>query len=223
VRPPDVVVATSRSPEGQPVPIAMVQHGMDLVHRHGAVTIDVDTLGHRSSFVGAVLATLPGATLSGSPPVVSLLGESGDVLVDDVVFEGETSAHRTVETRKEQRSLRALLFGLDAVRRCALCGDQYPVAFLRAAHIKPRSKCTEDERKQLSRIAMSACVFGCDALFEAGFVSVDEHGQVVVSAEVNAHPALSRGAGPLAGRDCLAFGVHNAELFEWHRENVFRR
>lgn len=73
VEPPDVVVATSRSPEGQRVPLADVQRALDLLHRHGEVLVDVPTLGHRSSFIGAVLATLDNATVGGSPPVVSLL------------------------------------------------------------------------------------------------------------------------------------------------------
>jgi hypothetical protein len=74
VRPPNVVVATSRSPQGQPVPISEVQRGLDLLRLHGEVTIDVDTLGHRSSFIGAVLATRDNAVVSGSPPVVSVAG-----------------------------------------------------------------------------------------------------------------------------------------------------
>jgi hypothetical protein len=73
VEPPVVIVATDRSPQGQPVPVADVQHALDLLRREGAVTIDVPTLGHRSSFVGAVLATRDGVTISGSPPVASLL------------------------------------------------------------------------------------------------------------------------------------------------------
>ena len=59
LRPSHVLVSSARSPEGQLVPIADVQHGLDLMRLHGAVTIDVDTLGHRSSFVEAVLASRP--------------------------------------------------------------------------------------------------------------------------------------------------------------------
>jgi hypothetical protein len=204
------------------VPIGWVQHGLDLLRRHGAVTVDVETLGHRSSFVGAVLATLPGAAVSGSPPVVSLLGDAGDSQSGEIMFDGDTSGLRSVETRREQRSLRALLFKLKTSERCALCGEEYPVQFLRAAHIKPRNACSEGERRQLSRIAMPACVLGCDALFEAGFVTVDDHGKTVVSAEVDAIPALSRRAGSLAGRPCSAFTAQNADFFAWHRGNSFR-
>jgi putative restriction endonuclease len=75
--PPNVIVATDRSPHGQPVPIADVQRALDLLRRDGAVTIDVPTLGHRSSFIGAVLTARADVTVTGSPPVVSLLDAHG--------------------------------------------------------------------------------------------------------------------------------------------------
>lgn len=55
-----VWVATSRSPGGQPVDIADVQDAADRLFARRELTIDVATVGHRSAFVGAVLATLPG-------------------------------------------------------------------------------------------------------------------------------------------------------------------
>jgi predicted restriction endonuclease len=73
VEPPVVIVATERSPQGQPLPVADVQRALDLLRRDGAVTIDVPTLGHRSSFVGAVPATREDVSIDGSPPVASLL------------------------------------------------------------------------------------------------------------------------------------------------------
>lgn len=78
VEPSDVVVATSRSPQGQRVPIAEVQKGLDLLRQDGRVTVDVATLGHRSSFIGAVLASRKNVTVSGSPSVVSLLDAHDD-------------------------------------------------------------------------------------------------------------------------------------------------
>jgi len=56
-----VLVATTRSPEGQPVPIAWVQDALDRLSRDGAVDISVESVGYRSAFIGAVLATVPGA------------------------------------------------------------------------------------------------------------------------------------------------------------------
>src|SRR4051812_48135760 len=59
-----VLVATQKSATGRPVPIADVQAAMDVLERDGEVVIDVETVGYRSAFVGAVLGSLPGATTS---------------------------------------------------------------------------------------------------------------------------------------------------------------
>lgn len=63
-----VVVATSRSPTGQPVPIEWVQDGLEQLLKTGEIEVSVPSLGHRSSFVGAVLLTLPGAVLIRTVP-----------------------------------------------------------------------------------------------------------------------------------------------------------
>lgn len=65
-----MIVGTERSPKGRPVSIADVQAAMELLEQDGEVMIDVETVGHRSAFIGAVLASLPGATTSGrtTPP-----------------------------------------------------------------------------------------------------------------------------------------------------------
>jgi hypothetical protein len=47
-----------------------------------------------------------------------------------------------------------------------------PTALLIAAHIKPRSKCTEDERRDFVNNVIPMCLLGCDALFELRFLVV---------------------------------------------------
>lgn len=68
VLPPDVIVATDKDPDGQPVPIQQVQEGLDRLLEAGEIGIHPDTLGYRSSFIGAVLLQLPGAALVASTP-----------------------------------------------------------------------------------------------------------------------------------------------------------
>lgn len=71
----NVWVKTRGRPVGTPVPVRRVQAAMDLLRRDGEVTLTVETLGIGSAFVGAVLATLPGARFSSTrPPKVSLFG-----------------------------------------------------------------------------------------------------------------------------------------------------
>jgi hypothetical protein len=47
-----------------------VQNALDLLERDGEVVIDVDTIGYRSAFIGAVLAILPGTKTAPAPPRV---------------------------------------------------------------------------------------------------------------------------------------------------------
>ncbi len=74
----------------------------------------------------------------------------------------------SVKVRREQARLRALLAGGRAHAACALCGHVYPMEFLVAAHIKKRSLSSDDEHRDLQHVAMLACTFGCDSLYESG-------------------------------------------------------
>jgi hypothetical protein len=68
------LVWTTRSPQGQPVPISWVQDALDVLLRDGEIEISVESVGHRSAFIGAVLLEVPGATVVAgtSPPRIRL-------------------------------------------------------------------------------------------------------------------------------------------------------
>ncbi|SNY61431.1 hypothetical protein SAMN05421748_122166 [Paractinoplanes atraurantiacus] len=71
VRPPDVIVATGKSPAGQPVPIASVEQALHRLAADGTIPIEPSEIGYRSAFIGAVLKTLPGSRVEGrKPPVI---------------------------------------------------------------------------------------------------------------------------------------------------------
>lgn len=72
----DVIVGTERTPEGARVPLAMIEAGIDALSRDGTVTVDVETLGHRSAFVAAMLLTLPDTTLEPTTPPRILLAST---------------------------------------------------------------------------------------------------------------------------------------------------
>ena len=95
--------------------------------------------------------------------------------------------------------------------------------FLRAAHIKKRSVCTDEERRDISNIAVPACVFGCDALFETGFVAVSPDGLVLGAVGLDPTTALGTRVETLVGRPCTAFTDGRKAYLAWHRQNVFRQ
>jgi hypothetical protein len=68
----EVVVATDKSPGGQPVPLEWVQSAFDRLTAGEEVRISVSSLGYRSAFVGAAMLSLPDATLLTGPTRVLL-------------------------------------------------------------------------------------------------------------------------------------------------------
>jgi hypothetical protein len=217
-----VLVRTDRSPTGQPVGIGEVQKGLDLLAADGSVRVNVDELGHRSSFVGAVLATLPDAWFTENPTTVTLHALTSIQVAKDVHF-GNLDSLVQVKVRTEQALLRSILAAERETANCALCGHEYPVGFLVAAHIKKRAVCSDSERRDLHHVAMLACSFGCDALYESGWITVDENGHVQ-AAPLDIAPVgtfrdrLLR----LDGLRCAAHSRNSEPYFEWHRTTTFR-
>ncbi|CAA0242870.1 MULTISPECIES: hypothetical protein [Klebsiella] len=67
--------------------------------------------------------------------------------------------------RKEQRLLRSWLFDNKESETCAICSNVLSVNSLVAAHKKPRSICSFNERVD-PYIVMPVCKYGCDYLYE---------------------------------------------------------
>jgi len=122
--------------------------------------------------------------------------------------------------RREQTHLRAALLGAKNATHavCALCGKNLPVGLLWASHIKPRSRCSDDEKRDIPNVAMLACTLGCDALFERGYVGVDSKGAISVSTAISGAMEV---AGHLLDRQCSAFTTARANYFAWHWTNRF--
>lgn len=136
--------------------------------------------------------------------------------------EGPLDLVAPAKRRVEQQALRWYLLP-NSTGTCALCGREFAKQFLRAAHIKPRAACTEIERRDLAHVAMPACVFGCDALFEQGYVSVGDQGEILISPQVKTTLGLaSYTATRLEGRK-VGVGTKGREgYFSWHRTHRYR-
>lgn len=75
--------------------------------------------------------------------------------------------------RNEHPILRQWLFDGKSVERCAICGDEYSVSALIAAHKKRRADCSGNERID-PYIVMPLCLFGCDHMYERGYVYIQD-------------------------------------------------
>ncbi|MFF2031121.1 HNH endonuclease [Arthrobacter sp. NPDC058192] len=129
---------------------------------------------------------------------------------------GPTDKLAAVAIRAEQRFLRDQL-----LRRwgssCALCGRSLPKELVVAAHIKPRWACSENERMDTRNVSMLACLFGCDALFELGYVVIGEHG--IIKRGSRGSAKVEDRLVDIVGRRCPAHGDESRQYFAWHRQH----
>jgi hypothetical protein len=139
--------------------------------------------------------------------------------VPDDLFTGDLFNTKEVDERGEQRRLRKILLDGRETATCVLCGREFPATFLAAARIKRRSSCYDDEMRDLANVAMLACTFGCDPLFERGYLFVGENGIIGIREESN--ESIGTYLQDLDGRICRAFTSRRAAYFRWHHENVF--
>lgn len=88
----NVIVGTRRSPGGKPVPLSLVQMGLDNLHEAGNLRISPETFNgrRRSSFIGAAIATLPDVAVEHRPVIRLLLaGSHPEVATGSVTSAGD--------------------------------------------------------------------------------------------------------------------------------------
>ena len=126
------------------------------------------------------------------------------------------------KARVEMGIFRKYLFADSQSARCDLCGQQYPVGFLVAAHIKKRASCKDAEKRDLS-VVMRACIFGCDALYERSYIYVDAKGKIQCSTEASdLTDDIKSKVADLKDRICTAFSSLTDQYFLWHRTHPRR-
>ncbi|WP_191277668.1 hypothetical protein [Nocardioides flavus (ex Wang et al. 2016)] len=163
------------------------------------------------------------ATAANNPsrgPRLSLDLEPSDVEDGPVLTQwrsdGPTDGTAQVAVRHEQRHLRRHLIGSQPESPCGLCGRKLPARELVAAHIVPRHTLNEAERLDFSTAAVLACTLGCDALFERGYIAVDDSGRVV-SHRPTKNEALRDAVSAIVGRNVAAHTEASAPRFAQHR------
>jgi hypothetical protein len=146
---------------------------------------------------------------------------------DDIRRKLEALTHTDVpvtgRARTEARLFRQHLFAQKTSDVCEICGRSLPVSSLVAAHIKKRANCSPQERLDLN-VVMRACRFGCDELFERGYVIVDNEGAIREGdALVQSNDDTRKIAMPLLGTNCLAFREDTRGYFQYHREHQVKK
>lgn len=132
-------------------------------------------------------------------------------------FAGKTDASSVRRVRREQKTLRWALGLGTGSHQCGICGRTLPDRLLVAAHIKKRAECDDFEKIDIPAVAFVACVVGCDALYENGYIAVNEHG-VSFALRQSHDPDLTKVIAGLVGRPVGGFADLSAKYFSWHRE-----
>ncbi|MBH3393393.1 HNH endonuclease [Pseudomonas monteilii] len=109
-----------------------------------------------------------------------------------------------------------------AIGSCEICGKVWPHSFLIAAHVKPRAKCTHEERGDIDNIAMLQCVT-CDSLFENGLITIHSNGLVAVNRDKTMTKDLAQLYASIEGRRAYYLnGNENRLLYlQYHWLNIF--
>lgn len=135
------------------------------------------------------------------------------------VLKEEESLDQTSSStaRKEQSALRRILFNNSPLGQCSICNNEFPVTFLVAAHIKKRSKCSLEEKKDFHNIVAPMCKFGCDELYEKGFVGVDAGKVIRIKRELTSN-RVEGYISEIEQNSCPYFTNDSEKYFRWHIE-----
>jgi len=136
---------------------------------------------------------------------------------------GSLDVQRKIATRREQAFLRDRLFEGREQGQCVLCGRTVPVDLLVAAHIKPRSRCTEGQKRDTLNV-VPMCLLGCDALFERGYVWVDGSRTRFTAKKAIDERLRRELLRQLGDRKVLVTdAAHRDKYFRWHARRSKRR
>ncbi|WP_154990408.1 HNH endonuclease [Priestia megaterium] len=117
--------------------------------------------------------------------------------------------------RTEQNFLRRHLFNNRKTGACGICLKELPVEFLIASHIKKRANCSIEEKKDFRNIVMPMCKFGCDDLYEKGFIGIQD-GKVIVLKKQNLTPFVKDYIKSIRGNNCVYWHEGTINYFKWH-------
>jgi len=137
---------------------------------------------------------------------------------DEILKEEDLDTKSASTGRKEQATIRRLLFQNKPTGNCCICHKKYPVKFLWASHIKKRSKCSLKEKKDLANVAAPMCKFGCDELYEKGYIGIKDG--IIVQLKYNdLTNNLQAYIDKVIGEKCSSWNNETKKYFNWHLEH----
>ncbi|MDO6444600.1 hypothetical protein Q4493_02310 [Colwellia sp. 1_MG-2023] len=142
-----------------------------------------------------------------------------DVTIDEYIdATNEIDKKVEVLVRTEQAFLREKLFNSHDIATCCICNSPMPIKFLVTAHIKKRSLCTDAEKRDYKNIVTPMCKFGCDELYERGFIAV--HGGHVINLKTPSngygYDYFNEYLKKITGQKCNTYTPKSSSYFEWH-------
>lgn len=163
--------------------------------------------------------TLVVAPLSTDKKLTKEIRTVDEVTVEDYIdATNEIDKKVEVLVRTEQSFLRRELFNSHDIATCCICNSIMPIKFLVTAHIKKRSLCTDAEKRDYKNIVTPMCKFGCDELYERGFIAV--HGGHVINIETPSddygHDYINEYLKKITGQKCNTYTPKSSGYFEWH-------
>lgn len=130
--------------------------------------------------------------------------------------DSELDREGKIKYRVEHKDLRKHLFKRKVSDRCGICGKEYPVNLLVAAHIKKRAECRRHEKMD-KFIVMPMCTFGCDDLYERGYISV-KNGKVVANNQKYLTDDVRKYINKIENTECTYYNVNRKKYFLWHNK-----
>lgn len=154
-------------------------------------------------------------------PLAELASTLRKLAQTDTAPKGEpplrTERQQMITTRTAQSRYRSALEKMWG-GKCPLTGVSIP-ALLRASHAKPWKDCTNAERvNPYNGFLLEARM---DALFDQGYISFADSGELLISGSLGSDDILKLGLGELASLPKIT--QEHLPYLAWHREHVFRK
>lgn len=125
-----------------------------------------------------------------------------------------TEKETIIKSRVGHSKLKEIL--LNNLKKCQLCNIKKEELLI-ASHIKPWSKSNSQERLDLNNVLLLCPIH--DSLFDKGFISFNDNGEIIISNALSEEDILSLNIDKTLK---IALNEKQKEYMEYHRENIFK-